>query len=184
MEHVGMGRHGADHDCVAVVAHAPQRLDPAEVDQDGGDVEPHPEHRKQALATGEELRVLAALGERPQGLLDGGRGDVLELCGNHSAAPLLRSATAFSSKCGMASPSVGSLPPPWIAFQIRSGVHGMRTSCTPHGLNASTTAFTTAGVEAIVPASPTPFVPRVFVVDGVTLWSMSKLIVSAAVGTR
>ena len=63
-------------------------------------------------------------------------------------------------------------------------MHGIRTSLTPNGRSASTTAFTTAGVEAMVPASPTPLVPSVLVVDGEVVWSMSKLIVSAAVGTR
>ena len=72
----------------------------------------------------------------------------------------------------------------WIAFHTRSGVHGIAMSLTPKWRTASTTAFTTAGVEAIVPASPTPLVPSVFVVDGLVVWSMSKLIVSAAVGSR
>ena len=49
---------------------------------------------------------------------------------------------------------------------------------------ASMTALTTAGVEAMVPASPTPLVPSVLVSDGVVVWSTSKLIVSAAVGSR
>ena len=43
-------------------------------------------------------------------------------------------------------------------------------------------ALTTAGVDAMVPASPTPLVPSVFVVDGEVVWSVTKLIVSAAVG--
>ena len=93
-----------------------------------------------------------------------------------------------SSKCGIAAPSVAPPParrrPAWIAFQTRSGVHGIRMSLTPKCRTASTTALTTAGVEAIVPASPTPLVPSVLVVDGVVVWSMSKLIVSAAVGSR
>ena len=57
-------------------------------------------------------------------------------------------------------------------------------SLTPRCRIASTTALTTAGVEAMVPASPTPLVPSVLVVDGDVVWSMSKLIVSAAVGSR
>ena len=81
------------------------------------------------------------------------------------------------------------MPPPladevWIAFHIRSGVQGIMMSLTPRCRIASTTAFTTAGVEAIVPASPTPLVPSVFVVDGLVVWSISKEIVSAAVGSR
>ena len=71
-----------------------------------------------------------------------------------------------------------------MARQTRSGVHGIWMSLTPNWRTASTTALTTAGVEAIVPASPTPLVPSVLVSDGVVLWSTSKLIVSAAVGTR
>ena len=38
----------------------------------------------------------------------------------------------------------------------------------PRWRTASTTALTTAGVEAMVPASPTPLVPSEFVVDGLT----------------
>ena len=46
------------------------------------------------------------------------------------------------------------------------------------------TALTTAGVEAIVPASPTPLTPNGFVVDGVTVRPRVKVGRSAAVGTR
>ena len=42
----------------------------------------------------------------------------------------------------------------------------------------------TAGVAAIVPASPMPFTPSGFVGLGVTVWSSSKLGISAADGTR
>jgi hypothetical protein len=40
---------------------------------------------------------------------------------------------------------------------------------TPSGESASQTAFTMHGVEAIVPASPTPFTPIGFTGDGVTV---------------
>ena len=49
---------------IAVVADAAQRLDPAEVDDQLGGVEPHPEDRQQALAAGEHLGLVAGLGER------------------------------------------------------------------------------------------------------------------------
>ena len=75
-------------------------------------------------------------------------------------------------------------PDALMALHTRSGVHGMRMSFTPNWRTASTIAFTTAGVEAIVPASPTPLVPSVLVVDGLVVWSISKLIVSADVGSR
>jgi hypothetical protein len=39
------------------------------------------------------------------------------------------------------------------ARHTRSGVQGIGTSLTPRGRSASTIAFTTAGVDAIVPAS-------------------------------
>ena len=92
-----------------------------------------------------------------------------------------------ASKCGAAAPSVSAIAPPrasLIAFHTRSGVQGIRMSLIPRWRTASTTAFTTAGVEAIVPASPTPLVPSVLVVAGEVVWSRSKLIVSAAVGSR
>ncbi len=89
------------------------------------------------------------------------------------------------SKWGAAAPVV---PPPddplRIARHTRSGVQGIWMSLTPRWRTASTTALTTAGVEAMVPASPTPLVPRVLVVLGEVVWSISKLIVSAAVGSR
>ena len=52
-------------------------------------------------------------------------------------------------------------PASWIARQTRIGVTGMSTWRTPRRFRASTTAFCTAGVEPIVPASPMPFTPRV-----------------------
>jgi hypothetical protein len=57
---------------------------------------------------------------------------------------------------------------------MRSGVHGIRTSLTPKCRIASTTALTTAGVDAMVPASPTPFVPSVLVSDAVVLCETSS----------
>lgn len=69
-----------------------------------------------------------------------------------------------------------------MAVQTRSGVHGIRMSLTPRCRTASTIALTTAGVEAMAPASPTPLVPRVFVVDGEVVWSTVSEIVSAEDG--
>src|SRR5690606_8748863 len=117
------------------------------------------------------------------------RGDVVERCGDHWAPPSVSGVSwlgAAASKCGWASPAEPtwrSAPPDWTARHTRSGVHGIGTSSTPRWRTASTIALTTAGVEAMVPASPTPLVPRVFVVEGETVWSVTKLIVSAAVGS-
>ena len=41
---------------------------------------------------------------------------------------------------------------------------------TPSGESASTTEFTTAGEQPMVPASPTPFTPSGFTGVGVMVW--------------
>ena len=60
----------------------------------------------------------------------------------------------------------------------------MSMSVMPYGDRASTTALMTAGVEAIVPVSPTPLTPSGFVGLGVTVRSTSYDGSSAADGTR
>ena len=60
-----------------------------------------------------------------------------------------------------------------MSFQTFSGTSGMSTWRTPNPLRASTTEFTTAGVQPMVPASPTPYTPRGFTGDGVTVWLVS-----------
>src|SRR5690606_39399976 len=68
------------------------------------------------------------------------------------------------------------------ARHTRSGVQGMGTSWTPYGRSASTMAFTTAGVEAMVPASPTPLTPSGLLVAGVSVRSLTISGRSAALG--
>ena len=51
-------------------------------------------------------------------------------------------------------------------------------------LNRAITAFITAGVDAMVPASPMPLTPIGLVGLGVTVWSRSNAGNSAADGTR
>src|SRR4051812_32618075 len=72
----------------------------------------------------------------------------------------------------------------WISCHTFSGVAGMLTSLTPNGASASTIAFMRAGVEAIVPASPIPFVPSGLTGLGVMVASSSNDGRSGAVGTR
>ena len=60
----------------------------------------------------------------------------------------------------------------------------MTTSVTPRGRRASTTALITAGVEAMVPASPTPLTPMGLNGVGVTVESSFMSMHSAADGTR
>ena len=70
-----------------------RRVDPADVDDELGSVEPHPQHRQQALPAGDELRVVA-LRQGLERLLDRGRGDVVEPCGDHCWP-------SSASKCGI-----------------------------------------------------------------------------------
>src|SRR3954453_8783307 len=69
-----------------------------------------------------------------------------------------------------------------IARQMRSDVVGMSICRTPRWATASTTAFCTAGVAPMVPASPMPFTPRGFSGDGVAISTRSKSGSSAAEG--
>ncbi len=160
-------RHRTDHDRVAVLADPAQGLDPAEVDDDLRGVEPHPQHRQQALSAGQDLGVVPVLAPArsapPRPRWERGSRTVRGSCARSFRAVAWPGSD--SSKCGIAAPSVAPpAPGPLIALHTRSGVHGIRMSLTPRWRTASTTAFTTAGVEAIVPASPTPLVPSVFVV--------------------
>ena len=70
-----------------------------------------------------------------------------------------------------------------IARQTRSGVSGMSMCAIPSGASASTTAFTTAGVEAIVPVSPAPFTPSGFTSVSVSVRSTSSDGKNSAFGT-
>jgi hypothetical protein len=53
---------------------------------------------------------------------------------------------------------------------------------TPRWASASTTAFWTAGIAPIVPASPIPFAPKGFSGVGVSVRAVVKLGSSAALG--
>ena len=85
-------------------------------------------------------------------------------------------------------PLAAGAPPPsrpcWMARHTRSGLHGICTSETPNWRTASTTALTTAGVDAMVPASPTPLTPNGFDVAGDSVRSVTNEGRSAAEGTR
>jgi hypothetical protein len=60
----------------------------------------------------------------------------------------------------------------------------MRMSLTPRCRTASSAAFTTAGVLAMQPASPTPLAPSGLLVAWFTVLPVSKCGRSAADGTR
>src|SRR5690606_17108987 len=115
--------------------------------------------RDQALPARQHLRIVVQGGN---GLVDRPRADVVELSRDHWSPPLaLRSAS-----------------------QTRCGEHGIGTSLTPYGRSASTTALTTAGVDAMVPASPTPLTPSGLVVAGVSVRSLTIGGKSKALGSK
>src|SRR6185436_210298 len=147
-QQVVVGGHRADQNAVAVVAHTAELVDLAEVDEYGRGGEPQPQHRHQALPARDDLGVLAGLRERRHGAVDGGRRDVIEIRRDHRAPP----SVAVRMAC-----------------QTRIGEQGISMSLTPRWRTASITALTTAGVDAIVPASPTPLTPSGFVVAGVSV---------------
>src|SRR6185503_17886873 len=163
-------RHRPDRDPVAVVADAPQVGDPAQVDQHGRSRQPQPQHRDEALPTGEDLGVLTGLLQRGHGLVDRAGPDVVERRGDHwtsSSCGLFGSIEPRPAPGEWVSTGVSKVARPcasWIARQTRCGVHGISTSVTPRCRTASRTPLTIAGVEAIVPASPTPLTPSGFVV--------------------
>src|SRR5690242_13037449 len=68
--------------------------------------------------------------------------------------------------------------------QIVGGVMGMSTWRTPRCQRASTTALAMAAGAPTVADSPTPFAPSGWCGDGVTVWPVSHLGVSTAVGSR
>src|SRR5207245_7885882 len=71
-----------------------------------------------------------------------------------------------------------------IRCQCFWGLAGMSMSFTPNGLRASATAFISAAVDAMVPASPIPLTPSGLVGLGVTSDSVSNMGRSDAVGIR
>src|SRR6266404_4480334 len=72
----------------------------------------------------------------------------------------------------------------WIVFHTRSGDSGIVSMwSTPSGRSASMTAFTTAGVAAIVPVSPAPLMPSGLTRVGVTVRSVSYIGSMSAFGS-
>src|SRR5262245_14112729 len=111
------------------------------------------------MASSENLRASAMFLQKVDGVTQRGRNDVFEFLRDHDAC--------F----------------PFKILQIFSARTGMSMCVTPRGESASTMALTTAGVDPIVPASPTPLMPKGFTGDGVTVRSNSNSGKSCARGT-
>src|SRR5687768_2286305 len=106
------------------------------------------------MAAGQELGLAPVAGEHRHCLFGRSSPLVLERSGDHRVSP--------PDPVGriVASPDASSRTlDPLIAAQTRCGEAGIGMSVTPNGESASTMAFITAGVAAIVPASPMPFTP-------------------------
>src|SRR5438445_12517111 len=104
------------------------------------------------MPAGEDLRLLAVFDQLCNRLRKCAGDNVIECGWNHRFAPPLR--------C--------------ISAQSFCGVAGIATSLTPNGSSASTMAFITAAVEAIVRASPIPLLPLGFTGLGVMAHASSK----------
>src|SRR5258708_16802825 len=120
---------------------AMQSLDVADIDQAFRLRQTQLHQRDQAMTAGQEFGVLAMLFKVHQRFFHAHCGDVFKFGWDHWA--FLNSLQTFS------------------------GFTGMSMCRTPNGASASTTAFTSAGAEPIVPPSPTPFTPIEFTDDAV-----------------
>jgi hypothetical protein len=177
LQHVGglqlpVPGEGADGHLVALLADVGEVGEPADVDDHGRRGQPQPHQRQQRVAAGHQLGVVAVLDQEVDGLVGRLGPDVVEGDGDHASAPFVPG-VAGTSAC-----------PPVMAAHTRAGEAGMRTSVTPRGRRASTTALITAAAEPMVPASPIPFTPSWLLGLGVTVLSSSKLGRSGADGTR
>src|SRR5262245_28417717 len=122
----------------------------SDVDQHCGGGEPELHHWYQAMTAGYNFRLLAVLLQEADCFAERCCNGVVEVLSNHDAFL------------------------PLMMFQSFSGRTGVSTCVTPNGESASTTALTTAGVDPIVPASPTPLTPIGLTGDGVTVRSSSR----------
>ncbi len=134
-----------DGDVVAAVAYVRQVAQPTDVDQHRRRRQPQLHQGQQRVTAGQQLGVLAVLPEQLHGVIGRLGPHVVEAGRDHRD---------FAS---------------WMSDHSRCGDAGISTSVMPKGDNASTMALITAGVAAMVPASPMPFTPRMFVGDGVTV---------------
>jgi hypothetical protein len=140
----GQRTHG---DVTVALPDVRQLADAGDVDEHRGRREPQLHERQQGVATGDQFGVVTVFREQRDGFVGGSGAYEVELRGDHDA-------TAFAAR---------------MASQTCCGDAGMVTSRTPMGASASTTAFMTAGVDAIAPASPMPLTPIGFVGLGVTV---------------
>ena len=88
----------ADGDVVARVADVGELGHVADVDEHGGSGQPQLHEREERVPAGEELGVVAVLGEQRDRLLHGIGTRVAELGGDHLDAPLIASEPAMTAR--------------------------------------------------------------------------------------
>src|SRR4051812_14013197 len=174
---------------VAGIADVGEVADAAHVDEHRRRGEAQLHERQERMPAGQQLGLVAVLAEQADGLLGRAGPDVVELGRNHYGfPPVVDGLAEVPEPLGRNAASADGVPlaapAPLMAAHTRSGEAGMSMSRMPNGCSASMTAFMTAGVDAMVPASPMPFTPIGLVGLGVVVWSVMKLGDSAAVGTR
>src|ERR1700730_1179175 len=159
--------HRANHDLVARFAYVAEPANTANINQQRGLRQAQLHGGQKTMAAGEDLGVFARR-QKIQGFAKRTGRFVVEVRRDHKC---LLPDTAFAA--GFLGASAGA-PEDWadrIAFQTRSGLSGISMWRMPRGESASQTALTTQGVDAMVPASPTPFTPIGLTGDGVTVRS-------------
>ena len=84
---LGVRRQRADPPAPVLALDPVQTRDLAQVDEQRWRGQPQLHQRQQRVAAGEQLGVLAAVGERPDRAIERVRRDVVELGGDHPATP-------------------------------------------------------------------------------------------------
>src|SRR5437763_15550212 len=144
-----MAGEGADGHLAAGLADVAQLDEPADVDEHRRRRQPQLHEREQRVAAGQQLGLVAVLAQELDRLLGRAGPYVVERRRDHPWLLPDRDRLVGAAPVDAAR----------IAAHTRCGEAGMSMSVTPNGASASTTAFITAGVDAIGPASPMPFPP-------------------------
>src|SRR5262249_14730144 len=154
-DHIGTLNHmmrcqGADSDLPTLFLDVREFGNAADVDQQLGCGQPELHHWNQAMPAGKNFRVACVFLQEVDCVTQRGWDNILELLRDHDAFL------------------------PFKIFQTFSDRTGISMCVIPNGESASTMALTTAGVDPIVPASPTPLMPSGFTGEGVTVRSNSN----------
>src|SRR5262245_50627220 len=129
------------------------------------------------MTVGEDFVIFVVFVNELQRFFDRFRCKVFKIIRNHNSPNLFEEVKRRWGEGVIQFPITFSLFHPitpsslhlFISLQSFSGRSGRSTCLTPKGARASITALATAGVEPIVPASPTPLAPSGLTVVGVSV---------------